>query len=265
MPYETREQATSVAPGQPGGDPGSCSDRSDHNGWAGPKRDNVPRFQSRNQAEQEYSEPPDTASSVGRNLVAEDAIVELRNLFQEQRQRDAFEKDDQKGTREDAARQKASQEISGAFRDRTFTSSYSLGQNFLEYIVRFEAVCESAAVALEFKASLIHYMPSDSQVPPSQQNRDSTPRKARVIVQQLFFVRKVKETLRASIPSGVDEFYAPGEVVLIFHEKEKRLMEPFSVHYSAEHFITAVHDNGQLVTCGTLQRHFIRFHAAYER
>jgi hypothetical protein len=158
--HEMGEQTTSVAPGQPVGDAGSGSDHSDHNGRSGPGRDNGPHFPIRTQAEQESSDPPDTASSVGRNSVAEDAIVELRTLFQEQWQRDASEKDDQKRTRADAARQKASQAISGAFRDRMFTSS--LGQNLLEYIERFEAVCESNAIALEFKASLIHYMLSDS-------------------------------------------------------------------------------------------------------
>jgi hypothetical protein len=58
------------------------------------------------------------------------------------------------------ARQKASQAISSAFREKAFTSS--LGQNLLEYIERFEAICESNAIALEYKASMIHFMLADA-------------------------------------------------------------------------------------------------------
>jgi hypothetical protein len=47
--------------------------------------------------------------------------------------------------------------------------------------------------------------------------------------------------------------YVPGELVLVFREKEKRWMGPFSVHNSAERLITVVNDSGQLVTHGVPQ------------
>jgi hypothetical protein len=76
------------------------------------------------------------------------------------------------------------------------------------------------------------YPAIDSQVPPNQQNRDSTLRKSRVIMQQIFAARKIKEALRARIPSGVDEVYVPGELVLVFREKEEEgsaLLAPSSL------------------------------------
>jgi hypothetical protein len=73
--------------------------------------------------------------------------MELRDLFKEKWERYASEKEEQSGNRSDFAQQKASQAISAAFREKAFTSS--LGKTLLEYIERFEAVCESNAITAE--------------------------------------------------------------------------------------------------------------------
>jgi hypothetical protein len=70
------------------------------------------------------------------------------------------------------------------------------------------------------------YPAIDSQVPPAQQNRDSVLRTARLTKQNIFASQKIKEALRSRIPSGVDEIYSPGELLLVFREKEKRWMGP---------------------------------------
>jgi hypothetical protein len=107
-----------------------------------------------------YEPPLNDGSSLGGHSVAEEAIVELRDLFKEKWERDASEKEEQLRNRSDAARQKASQAISAAFREKAFTSS--LGQNLLEYIDTFEAVCESNAITAGYKSSMIHFMLSDA-------------------------------------------------------------------------------------------------------
>jgi hypothetical protein len=92
------------------------------------------------------------------------------------------------------------------------------------------------------------YPAIDSQVPPTQQNRDGVLRKAHITMQQIFASRKVKEALRARVPSGVDEVYIPGELVLVFREKEKRWTGQYSVHNATDRLITVVNDHEQLVT-----------------
>jgi hypothetical protein len=94
-----------------------------------------------------YEPPLKDGSSVGGHAVAEEAIVEMRDLFKEKWERDASEKEEEHRNRSDVARQKASQAISAVFREKAFTSS--IGQNPLEYIERVEAVCESNAITAE--------------------------------------------------------------------------------------------------------------------
>jgi hypothetical protein len=87
------------------------------------------------------------------------------------------------------------------------------------------------------------YPAIDSQVPPTQQNRDGVPRKARIMMQQIVSSRNMKEALRALVISGVEEVYIPGELVLVFREKERRWIGPFSVHDATARLITVVNDH----------------------
>jgi hypothetical protein len=96
---------------------------------------------------------------VGGHSVAEEAIVELRYLFNKKWERDASEKEEQRRNRSDVARQKASQAISAGFREKAFTRS--LGQNLLEYNERFEAVCQYNSITAEYKSCIIHFMLSE--------------------------------------------------------------------------------------------------------
>jgi hypothetical protein len=107
-----------------------------------------------------YKPPLNDGSSEDGHSVAEEAIVELRDLFKEKWERDASEKEQQRRNSSDVARQKASQAISVEFREKAFTRS--LGQNRLEYIERFEAVCQSNAITAEYKSSMIHFKLSDA-------------------------------------------------------------------------------------------------------
>jgi hypothetical protein len=141
-----------------GDDPGDYGEESDPQHIS--RRDGLNRPDNQNDFDGPPEPPGNDGSSLGGQSVAEEAIVELRNLFQEKWQQDASDKEEQRRSRSDVARQKASQAISAAFREKTFTSS--LGQNLLEFIERFEAICESNAIAAEFKSSMIHFMLSDA-------------------------------------------------------------------------------------------------------
>jgi hypothetical protein len=92
------------------------------------------------------------------------------------------------------------------------------------------------------------YPAIDSQVTPTQQNRDNVLRKTLIMMQQIFSFLKVKGALRARVSSGVDEFYIPGELFLVLREKEWRWIGNFSVQNAVACLITVVNDHGQLVT-----------------
>jgi hypothetical protein len=98
------------------------------------------------------------------------------------------------------------------------------------------------------------YPAIDSQLPPSQQNRDEVLRDARAAMKQIFASRKIKESLRARVPASADEVYASGSLAMLHREgPPKQWTGPYMVHSVAGRNIVLVDDNGNLITHSVTQ------------